>query len=76
MKTVTQKIRVRRGFLVMMMEVFQESEVVGLLEWVEGEAKTHHWIVHSFYQMATNWMWWVGIVLLFYQMAKYLLVCF
>jgi hypothetical protein len=57
--------------------VFQEPEVFGLLEWVEGEAKTHHWIVHSFYQMATNWMWWVGIVfLLFYQMAKYLLVCF
>jgi hypothetical protein len=55
--------------------VFQESEVVGLLEWTEGKAKTH-WIVH--YQMATNWMWWIGVVflLLFYQMAKSLPVCF
>jgi hypothetical protein len=51
--------------------------MVGLLEWTEGKAKTH-WIVHSFYQMATNWMWWMGIVfLLLYQTTQITLpVCF
>jgi hypothetical protein len=66
--------------------VFQEPEVFGLLEWVEGEAKTHHWIVHSFYQMTTNYwirlIWLVRLVVVRrffrYQMATTtsLPVCF